>query len=131
MKIRTYSSFKPSSDVQFINTTILLDSRKPFIQTVTLKEIHNAVPKHLLQKQPLTSTRYILQDLSTSTLVYFVLVVDFYIFDNDDSVSHIFIQSIGHDRVTERYTTALISSGSYFIPTSSSYILHGVCMGLQ
>lgn len=45
--------------------------RKPFTPpTVTFKEIHDAVPKHLLRRRPLTSTLYILRDLSISLLLY-------------------------------------------------------------
>ncbi|OBZ77389.1 putative alpha-L-arabinofuranosidase A [Grifola frondosa] len=38
---------------------------KPFVPpTVTLKQIHDAVPKHLLRKDPLRSTGYLLRDLA-------------------------------------------------------------------
>ena len=37
---------------------------RPFVPpTITLKELHDAVPKHLLQKDPLRSTGYVLRDV--------------------------------------------------------------------
>ena len=38
--------------------------------TVTLKQIHDAVPKHLLQKDPLRSTGYILRDVFFCALFF-------------------------------------------------------------
>lgn len=37
---------------------------RPFVPpTITLKQLHDAVPKHLLQKDPLRSTGYVLRDV--------------------------------------------------------------------
>ena len=38
--------------------------------TVTLKQIHDAVPKHLLQKDPLRSTGYVLRDVFFCALFF-------------------------------------------------------------
>ena len=38
--------------------------------TVTLKQIHDAVPKHLLQKDALRSTGYVLRDVFFCTLFF-------------------------------------------------------------
>ncbi|KAF4581364.1 hypothetical protein EYR40_002952 [Pleurotus pulmonarius] len=45
--------------------------RKPFIPpTVSLKDVHAAVPKKLLQKDPLKATSYILRDIALSALLF-------------------------------------------------------------
>ncbi|GLB39262.1 putative fatty acid desaturase [Lyophyllum shimeji] len=45
--------------------------KKPFKPpTVTLKEIHDAVPKHLLKKNPLKSLTYVLRDITFTLLLF-------------------------------------------------------------
>ncbi|TBU48918.1 fatty acid desaturase-domain-containing protein [Dichomitus squalens] len=44
---------------------------RPFVPpTVTLKQIHDAVPKHLLQKDPLRSTGYVVRDVFFCALFF-------------------------------------------------------------
>ncbi|RPD65587.1 hypothetical protein L226DRAFT_456472 [Lentinus tigrinus ALCF2SS1-7] len=44
---------------------------RPYVPpTVTLKQIHDAVPKHLLQKDPLRSTGYVFRDVFFCALVF-------------------------------------------------------------
>ncbi|KAI0635236.1 fatty acid desaturase-domain-containing protein [Trametes polyzona] len=44
---------------------------RPFVPpTVSLKELHDAVPKHLLQKDPLRSTGYVLRDVFFCALFF-------------------------------------------------------------
>lgn len=45
--------------------------RKPFVPpSVTLKDIHAAVPKHLLRKDPLKATSYVLRDIALTALLF-------------------------------------------------------------
>ncbi|KAI0674370.1 fatty acid desaturase-domain-containing protein [Trametes maxima] len=44
---------------------------RPFVPpTITLKQLHDAVPKHLLQKDPLRSTGYVLRDVFFCVLFF-------------------------------------------------------------
>ncbi|KAF4582463.1 hypothetical protein EYR38_002588 [Pleurotus pulmonarius] len=45
--------------------------RKPFVPpSVTLKDVHTAVPKHLLHKDPLKATSYVLRDIALTVLLF-------------------------------------------------------------